>query len=326
MEELGEFIGIRFGRLAPGATEPEWMFLAHTKFDGIGGLAEILRRRGAKVESLPQIKHPADPSWFSLLRALPRFLSRRRRVKWGFPGRGSGQSDSLKPPTAVAWHLFDERVTDQIRSVCGDAEVTVNSFLLKHLTQAIRPFLKDQSSVVPWMIPVNIRGKVDCGRDTAVHTSYVGVRVQSYEMVHDVHRNVYAALRSGEHWANWQMYFLGRFITAGMRRALIATGLGASQWNLGAFSNLGDWDREKEITQEDCQGGWLFCPPVLRIMPIGAGCVTFQNRLSLTIQAHASLTTNPAVCKLWVANWVKEIERDLAGVWEPEAASIEVLA
>lgn len=326
MEELGEFIGIRFGRLAPGATEPEWIFLPHTDFDGIGGLAEILRRRGAKVESLPQIKYPVAPSWFSLLRALPRYLSPRRRVKWGPVDKGSGPGDSSKPPTAVAWHLFDERVTTQIRRVCRKAEVTVNSFLLKHLTKAIRPCLKDQSSVVPWMIPVNIRGKVDRGRDTAVHTSYVGVRVQSYEMVHDVHRNVYAALRSGEHWANWQMYLLGRFVSAGIRRYLVASGLGASQWNLGGFSNLGDWDREKEITQPDCQGGWLFCPPVLRILAIGAGCATFQNRLSLTIQAHPTLTTDPAVCRLWVANWVREIEIDLASVLEPELAGTRLPA
>jgi hypothetical protein len=38
-EQLGEFIGIRFGRVPPGQTEPEWFFLRHTDFDGIGGLA-----------------------------------------------------------------------------------------------------------------------------------------------------------------------------------------------------------------------------------------------------------------------------------------------
>lgn len=39
-EQLGEFIGIRFGRVPPGQAEPEWFFLRHTDFDGIGGLAE----------------------------------------------------------------------------------------------------------------------------------------------------------------------------------------------------------------------------------------------------------------------------------------------
>ena len=51
-EELDEYIGIRFGRLAPGATDPEWMFVRHRDFDGIGGLAELLRRRGAVIPKI----------------------------------------------------------------------------------------------------------------------------------------------------------------------------------------------------------------------------------------------------------------------------------
>ena len=38
---------------------------------------------------------------------------------------------------------------------------------------------------MPWMIPVNLRGKVVRDRDTANHSNYVTVRVQSYEMAHD---------------------------------------------------------------------------------------------------------------------------------------------
>jgi hypothetical protein len=325
-EELGEFIGIRFGRLAPGAFEPEWTFLPHTEFDGIGGLAELLRNEGARVERLPQIKYPLSPSWFSLLRALPKYVSPRRRINWGPLAKGSAPGDSSRPPTAVAWHVFDEAATTRIRLVCRKAEVTVNSFLLKHLTKAIRPYLEDQSSVVPWMIPVNIRGKVDRGRDTNVHTSYVGVKVQSYDRVHAVHRNVYAALRTGEHWANWRMYLLGRFLTAPMRRRLVASGWGASQWSLGGFSNLGDWDPDKKITQRHCQGAWLFSPPVLRALAVGAGCVTFQNRLSLTIQAHPSLTTEPSVTDAWVKNWVKEIKIELVSLSEPVAPAARVPA
>jgi hypothetical protein len=319
-EQLGEYIGIRFGRVAPGAADPEWIFLRHTDFDGIGGLAELLRRRGAAVDRLPQIKYPLGSSRMQLLRAVPRYLSPRQRIEWGPLKRGTASNDNAQPPAAVAWHLFDEDATTRVRRVCRRSGVTVNSFLLKHLTKAIRPFLADQSSVVPWMIPVNLRGKVDRGRDTANHTSYVAVKVSSYEMVHDVHRSIYAALARGEHWANWQVYQLGRFITAGMRRYVAASDWAFSQWNLGGFSNLGDWDPERRITQADCMGGWLFCPPVLRCQVVGAGCVTFQNRLSLTVQAHPNLTNDPEVVKAWVQDWVKEVEIDLASVLAPAAA------
>jgi hypothetical protein len=317
-EELGEYIGIRFGRVPPGGSEPEWVFLRHAEFDGIGGLAEILRQRGAKTDDLLKIKYPLPASWLPLVRALPKYLKPRKRIHWVTLDRGTASAEyATQPPPAVAWHVFDENTTTQIRRTCRKVGVTVNSFLLKHLTKAIRPSLRDQSSVVPWMVPVNLRGKVVRDRDTANHSSYVGVKVRSYESMHDVHRNIYDALGRGEHWANWYAYRLGRFMTAGMKKFLITRELATSQWHLGGFSNLGDWDPEKKIKHRDCLGAWLFSPPVLRCQVIGAGCVTFQNRLSLTVQTHPDLSTNPAIPQAWVSLWVKEIEMDLASLLEP---------
>jgi hypothetical protein len=313
-EAIGEFIGIRFGRVSPGSTEPEWTFLPHSDYDGIGGFAEILRSRGAKIDRLPQIKYPLSPSLSCLLRTLPKYFAPRHKISWGPLPRGTAKVAKGEPPPAVAWHVFDEATTLQMRRGCRKVGVTINSFLLKNLTKAIRPFLADQSSVVPWMVPVNIRGKVDRGRDTTIHTSYVGVRVRSYETVRDIHRHIYTALGKGEHWANWQMYMLGNLIPGSVRRYLVATGLGGSQWNLGGFSNLGDWDPDKKITQPGCLGDWLFSPLVFDCLSIGAGCVTFQNRLSLTVHAHPNVTTDPAVPQAWVANWIKEIELDLTSV------------
>lgn len=317
-EEMGEFIGIRFGRIAPGKTEPEWIFLSHKEFDGIGGFAEILRKRGAALGRLPQIRHPARPSKLSVLKLLAKYIEPRRGIKWtSFKGDSEPASDS-KPPRAAEWHVFNEEETLQIRRVCRKAGVTVNSFLLKNLTKAIRPFLEDYSSMVPWMIPVNLRGKVVRDRDTANFSSYISVKVQSYETVHDIHRNIYAALAQKEHWANWYAYQLGSLTTDGMRKFLLKRELATSQWHVGGFSNLGDWDGEKEITQSECQGSWLFAPPVLRFQKIGAGCVTFQNRLSLLIQTHPEFTTNTAVPKAWIHHWVKEIEFDVgSGLADP---------
>jgi hypothetical protein len=313
-EDLGEYIGIRFGRLAPGTTEPEWFFLRHTDFDGIGGLADLLRRRGAKIERLPGVKHPSEPSIGHLLRASPKYLKPRHALKWRSLTPDPSAQTKGNPPRAFAWHIFTEEETTQIRRVCRKANYTVNSFLLKHLTKAIRPCLQDESSVVPWMVPVNVRGKVARDKDVENHSSYVCVNIASYETVYDVHRSIYAALARGEHWANWYSYKSGGFTTNGIRKFLIAKGLAVSQWNIGGFSNLGDWDPDKTITQADCQGGWFFAPPVLRCQHIGAGCVTFQNRLSTLIQVHPELTSDPAVPKAWVHDWVKEIEIDVVSV------------
>ncbi len=311
-ESLDEYIGIRFGHLHPGKEIPEWIFLRHIDFDGIGGFAEILRRRGAYVPKLAQIKHPSDPSWMPFIKSIPKLLRPRRRLKWGSLGGRAEKSTNTTPPSAVAWHVFDESTTTQVRRTCRKNGFTVNSFLLKHLTKAIRPDLLHESSIIPWMIPVNLRGKVHRERDTENFSSYVGVKVRTYETVQDVHANIYAALGRREHWANWYAYTATRPLGRKIKEYLVHTGQCMPEWYLGAFSNLGDWDPEKKITQSECEGDWVFCPPVLRCQLVGAGCVTFQNRLSLMVQAHPELTTSSAVPQNWIQNWVKEIQMDIS--------------
>ena len=173
------------------------------------------------------------------------------------------------------------------------------------------------------MIPVNLRGKVKRDTEFENHSSYVSVRVGAYETVYDVHRNIYTALASGEHWANWFPYKSSIILPAAARRFAIKIERAIAQWNLGGFSNLGDWDPEKKIRQQDCEGAWLFAPPVLRCQMIGAGCVTFQNHLSLVIQVHPELTTSSAVPKDWLTGWIKEIEMDIMSVLaEPSATNL----
>jgi len=160
-------VGIRFGRVAPGASEPEWIYHKHINVDGIGGFAQIFRDRGVELCDLPQIKYPSGPSSLAILQSLPKFVRPKKRLKWVKLDGEPKPSTNTDAPTTVAWHIFNEEETTRMRRVCRKSGVTVNSFLVKHLTKAIRPFLEDQAAVVPWMLPVNVRGKVDLGRDTA---------------------------------------------------------------------------------------------------------------------------------------------------------------
>ncbi|MCP5525322.1 MAG: hypothetical protein H7A47_00765 [Verrucomicrobiales bacterium] len=313
-ESLGECIGIRFGRLAPGASEPEWFLLPHSEVDGIGGLADLLRRRGAALGRLPRIHHFSRPAYTALLRTTPRYLAPRRPTRWGALPGDRRPSTKDEPPSSVAWHVFDEDLTAMIRRVCRKAGYTVNSFLLKHLARAIRPSLHDQTAPMPWMVPVNLRGAVSRSRDTDNHSSYVSVRVRSWETVYDVHRSIYAALASGEHWAHWWTYKTGNFLPRGVRAMLVRRGRAVAQLNIGSFSNLGLWDSDRQINQPECLGGWLFAPPVLRCQMVGAGAVTFQHRLGLVIQVHPELTTDPAVPEAWMRDWIREMEIDMDAV------------
>ena len=52
----------------------------------------------------------------------------------------------------------------------------------------------------------------------------------------------------------------------------------------------------------------LLAPPVLASQMIGAGCVTFQGRLSLTLHVHPDLTTAREVPEEFMNRWVREVE------------------
>lgn len=306
LEENGEFVGIRFGRV-DSQGKLEWFFLSHAEYDGIGGFAKLLRERGANLPVLPMTTHPEKVSWWPFLRFLPTLMKKRKVLRWRDLKQGGphGQKD---PPPAVAYHVFTQEETAEIRRASRFAEVSVNSFLLKYLDRAIRPSLADPATGNPWMVPVNLRGKVIQPTDTENHSSYVGIRIYASDGVKDVQSNIYSALRRGEHIAAWKGFDASKHLSKTTKLKLIRKNRATSQWSVGGFSNLGDWDPEKQISAPDCQGAWLFAPPVLRFQQIGAGCVTFQGKLSLTLQIHPELTTSPHVMYDWLRSWIREIE------------------
>jgi hypothetical protein len=310
-EELGDHIGIRFGRVPPGGGEPEWIYRSHADFDGIGGFADILRRRGAAVSGLPEIPHPVDPSPRHFLRSLPEYFQARRRVVWKAPSGRTRPASPAEPPEAVAWHLFDEGATARMRRHCRASGFTVNSFLLRHLSASIFPSLGEESALMPWMVPVNLRGKVTRSSDVENHSSYVRVEVSRADSVASVHEKVYGALAEGRHWANWLAYSYSRPLPDAAKRAMIRTERVTSQWMIGAFSNLGVWDEEKGLSGPGVEGGWLFMPPAMRFFKVSSGCLTFQGRLSLAMHIHPELCADAAQARSWMGAWVASAEADL---------------
>lgn len=310
LEAMGEYSGIRFGKVNEETNSVEWLDMPHTHYDGIGGFAKILGDRGGKVEDLPRIPHSSKESWWPLIKSLPMMLAPRHRLRMKVTGGSENVEDYKKPSEALAWHVFSEEETAQIRKAGRLLQISINSLLLRHLDRAIRYSLEDPSAQVTWMVPVNLRGKINSEDITSNHSSYVSVSLKASETPLGVHREIYRKLEKGEHWANWKSYKLGKFLSEQNKQKIIKNDRGTLKWNIGSFSNLGIWDKHGKIVDEDSKGPWVFAPPVLEGVRIGAGCVTFQNRLSLMIQAHPALTTNPEVLQEWLKEWVSQIKID----------------
>lgn len=296
---MGDFMGIRYGRVSQGSDEVEWVFVSHCDCDGIGGLVRLLRERGAEIASLPETKHSCrgvlGPLW-RLWRGSgqePECADRRDWQLTGPSGTGVG--------AGVAWHLFTEEETQAIRERCQRERVTVNSLLLKHLDQAVRPEIQRPQAKIPWMIPVNLRGDIHHADATENHVSCVDVRIAADDSVEAIQQQVRHRLERGEHRANALLLELGRFLSHRTKVKLLTKDRGKPPGNIGVFSNLGVWDSEQKI---DTRDSWLFCPPVVSGQLLGAGCVTFQNRLGLTAQGHPNLSATRGLTSLWMKRWV----------------------
>ncbi len=312
-EELGECIGIRYGHLAQGSDEPEWLYYPHTEFDGIGAWAEILRSRGVQLQNLPQIKYyPAYSFLVSAFKHWPKYLLPRRPLRLKPQDRSGPKVGVGSPPRAIAWHVFDAGTSYRLRQDSRLIGLTVNTLLLCCLTKAVRPLFVDESVAVPWMIPVNMRGGVNQYRDTDNHTSYVALRIEPGVSSVEIHHRILLALSHGEHWGNWHAFKLGNCLTSLLRRAIVRRGMAMSQWNFGSFSNLGEWDADGLYQAPGVVGAWLFSPPALSTQLFAAGCVTFQGRLSITLQAHSDLTTSAETARGWVKSWASFVEQALA--------------
>jgi len=301
-EQTGDFMGIRYGRLPQGSDEVEWSFVSHCDCDGIGGFARILREQGAELLDLPQAKmhcRAVVAQLWKLWRGSHQNQERANRSDWQQPASLNPRASSM-----VGWHLFTEDETQNIRNTCRQSNVTVNSLLLKHLDQAIRPETRRPHLTIPWMIPVNLRGDINHADDTENHVSCVEVSIASEDSVGTIHKKILRRLEHGEHHANHLLLGLGKFLSHQSKVKFLTKDRSKLTGNIGAFSNLGVWDSDRKISTND---SWLFCPPVVKGQLLAAGCLTFQNRLGLAIQPHPGLSSSPNIATNWMNRWIKRI-------------------
>jgi hypothetical protein len=300
-EGLGDFMGIRYGRIPHGSDEPEWLHVSHVECDGLGGFARLLRQRGATIDQLPTTKSHCrriiGPLWklWRNSRTAPPCATRNDWLRGLEPQSG--------PPKNVAWHVFSEQETKRLLDTCRSRQITVNSLLLKHLDTAVRPELNLGQALLPWMIPINLRHEKKADDDTTNQVSCVEPLIAPDDSVQAVHQQILRRLADGEHRANFLLMALGKFLSHDWKKLILARSRAKPAGNIGSFSNLGSWDPHKQI---DTQDAWLFCPPVVTGQRLSAGCITFQNRLSLMLQAHLDHSGSPTVTKCWMERWVDQ--------------------
>lgn len=304
MRDCGENISIVYG-LANGGRHgaPQWFELQHDEFDGIGGLACLLRQHGHPVRRLPELKGDLL-TWGRRMRGvltvLPEVKSRPRQWLRFDASRLAGFHTV---EDRVAWRLLSEAETRAVVKAAERAGASVNNYLLYHLDRVVKQSLTPPGTARRWMLPINLRGAVKREPERAPHMAFLGVDVDDGLTPAGVQQRVDGLRAKGYHWGVWTMMQAGRLMgREGMRKDIAKREREQHGWT-GIFSNLGAWDVPGA-------GNWLFCPAISRVYPVGAGCITMNGRMALTMQLHdvldESIDTTRALLDAWCDAGVPE--------------------
>jgi hypothetical protein len=229
-----------------------------------------------------------------------RLLARRPEPAAAWNGFDpSWKSSGPKPGTEVTTVALDAAQSRRLARSARVQRVALNSLLLSALNRASRPELGPGPA--SWMFPVNMRGPVALACETANQTGYLQVQVDGAPSPSVVHRQINLAVRRGDHWASWLYLNAGRLVGySGMRRMYkFQTARFGGRPFVGAFADLGRWEGI---------GQWCVCPPVALTCPLGAGSITCDGRLSLTIEAHPSIRREAGWTRGLMKSWLEVLD------------------
>jgi len=299
--EYGEFVGMR-GGLRTSDDQIRWIFLSHADYDGIGGFVTLLRKMfPGRVIKIPS-RLTAKPSWYFQAAALLRLLVRNQAPAAAWKGfDATWKSTGPSPGTEVSTLTLDAMQSRRLGERARAHRVALNTLLLSALDRACRAELEPGTS--RWMMPVNMRGPVALARETANQTGYLQILMDEAASPRDVQHQVNLAVRRGDHWASWLYLNAGRLVGyGGMRRLYrFQTDRFGGRPFVGAFADLGRWEGI---------GQWCVCPPVALTCPLGAGSITCDGRLSLTIEAHLSIRREAGWTRALLNRWLAILDAD----------------
>jgi hypothetical protein len=307
LEAEGECFTFRLGRYREEMRGPDWYFLPHERYDGLGGLAHVLRTELETAIELPRSAEKPPSRFSKFLAALYCLLRRRSR-----PMRFRDEDPSFEPrsaaavqPTALAWTLFSAAETEMVRNAARKQGVSLNAWLLWGLARSTLPSLVAGTGNFQWIVPVNMRGHAKTARDTDNAAWTLDVAFEPDAAPEQVQAAIGEQMRHKAHWGSWELFKLLRFLKPEALKAIAQREMQVRKQ--GSFSNLGRLEPRSDLIRSSGDW-WMVFNPVLRYRPVGAACLTWCGKLALTLQLHPALSRDPRVAREWLDAWRRFVE------------------
>jgi hypothetical protein len=298
LEKMGESFQFRLGRYRPDMKKPDWFFLPHQHFDGLGGLAHLLRTTQRTELEIPILTQNDRPSTLAKWLAALRLLCRRpvRPRPWRLPQAGTNPS---KEP-ALAWTLLSAADTLALRASARSRGVSLNAWLLWGLAESCLGHLAPGRKGTAWIVPINMRGAVPCERDTANLASILDIAFPLPTHPQAVDAALRTERRKLGHFGAWQLLQLVGRLPPWVRQAIIRHEANVPKH--GSFSNLGQLE-PLNTAASDVAEWWMAFNPVIRSRPVGMACLTWQGRMAVTLQLHPVLNRSEGEARDWLSTW-----------------------
>jgi hypothetical protein len=299
LEELGEVMVMRYGRMKRPDDPPLWDYVPHVQFDGIGGFADILRRYEQHRADPIHAREASPPSLRTVLRGVRGVLDRARRSasRPGVPWERYERDVLPGIPTAVGWAVLDEEETKRVQARLS---TSTNSRLLWALDKAIAPLVAGAHPPRLWLVPVNMRHAAGWTKDLINAVTPLPVEFEVGASPDQVHAAIKQRFEEGAHWATLYLHAAeSRLAPARMQRSAVAYHRRPRHAWLGTFSNLGDWSVPGR------PANWIFIgvPPVTLVHPISSAALTWGGRMTLTLQTHRAISEDPALATEMASTW-----------------------
>lgn len=314
------WFGFASSAAEPGAGEQmTWCTVPHRHADGIGALTQLLAARGYRGGRAPQCRDKRAPGLLQLWARRRQQVGAEERLRASPRWRDFDTSRAGPAHTAAPASLFlSDDEYRRMYEAAGAAGVSATSWLLWALDGALRQTLAEPEATLPWVFPVNLRGAVPASTSWENQCSGLNVVLPPGSSPDGLHAQIRRRLQAQEHWWQWRLLTLGRWLGQGCVTLLYRLARGRPGSHAGSYSNLGQWPLPGMHAQTPEAAGitGVACTsPGSPAYPVSTGIVEWNRRLSLSCRVHPVIASDPVAAA-----------SRLLEAWRAVACNAEVVA
>lgn len=282
---------------------PRWLTCSHRHGDGLGALPLVLAERGYVAGRPPLARKESMPDWRTLWRAHRDAAARPAppldmRWHWRDP------SLTACPAHAPVAMLLTPEQTRAIDAAAAAAGVSTTIWLQWTADRALRTTLAKHDSVAGWVFPVNLRGSVQAPDIHANQCSGLNLRLMADSTALDVKCQVSERFAQHEHWRNWVLLNLGRWVGQIGVNLLYRLSRAAPGTFAGSYSNLGEWNVPG-------LAGIACAAPGSPAYPVAVGTSLCNGRRSFGCRLHPVIGGNAGRAIEFLKQW-RELSMQVA--------------